>query len=197
MSGADGTGHGTARETAGETAGETASEAGRRAGGRALLAILVAAALLAAAQWWFPARGYAILKAAHVVGFVAWMAGLLYLPRLYVYHSDPAVDPRTAATLAVMERRLLKVIMTPAMLATWGLGLWLATAGAWWGAWWLWLKILCVIGLTAAHMHLAAGGRRLAAGTSDRTPRYWRAMNEVPTLLLIAIVTLAVVVKAW
>ena len=177
--------------------GETADAAGRRAGGRALLALGVVVLLLALAQWWLPARGYAILKAVHVVGFVAWMAGLLYLPRLYVYHSDPAVHPATAATLAVMERRLLKVIMTPAMLATWVLGLWLAAAGAWWGAWWLWLKILCVLGLTAAHVHFAAEGRRLAAGSGRRAPGYWRAMNEVPTLLLIVIVGLVVVAKGW
>ena len=176
---------------------ETTEEAGRRAGGKALVAILVFLLALALLQWLVPERAYLVLKAFHVIGFVAWMAGLLYLPRLFVYHSDPGVAPGTAATFAVMERRLLKVIMTPAMLVTWVLGLWLATTGAWWGAWWLWVKILAVVGLTASHVYFAGAARRLAAGTNDRPPRHWRAVNEVPTVLLLVVVLLVVVAKDW
>ena len=176
---------------------EISAEAGRKAGGRALLSVAVLIAVLAALNLAFPSRAYLVLKATHVVGFVAWMAGLLYLPRLFVYHSDAAPGSEMGETFAVMERRLLKVIMTPAMIATWVLGLWLATSGSWWGAWWLWAKIVAVAGLTAAHVHFAGAARRFERGEETRPARHWRMVNEVPTLLLIAIVALVVVAKDW
>ena len=181
--------------------GQTSSEAGRRAGGRALLAIVAFAALLVLLNALFPEQAYLFLKAAHVVSFIAWMAGLLYLPRLFVYHADAPPGSPMAATFTVMETRLLKVIMGPAMLAAWGLGLWMAVTGGWLAgglaAWWLYAKIVLVAALTAVHVHQARIAKRFAAGTEHRLARYFRMINEVPTLLMVGIVLLVVVAKDW
>ena len=176
---------------------EIAAEAGRKAGGRALLSIAALGAALVLFGLVFPAEAHLVVKATHVVSIIAWMAGLLYLPRLFVYHSDAASGSDMAATFAVMEARLLKVIMTPAMLVAWALGLWLATSGGWWGAWWLWAKIAAVAGLTACHMHFAVAAKRFARGEETRPARYWRMVNEVPTVLMIAIVALVIVARDW
>ena len=188
--------------TAGNPSRETSDEAGRKAGGRALIAVAVFLAALALFNVLFPTEAYLFIKAFHVVSIIAWMAGLLYLPRLFVYHSDPGVGAEMSATFSVMERRLLKVIMTPAMLVTWVLGLWLGVTGGWFAAgfatsWWLYAKIALVIGLTVAHMHFAASARRFADGTQTKPARYWRMMNEVPTLLMVAIILLVIVAKDW
>ena len=176
---------------------ETGAAAGRKAGGRALVAIALFLALLVALNLAVPDRAYLVVKASHVVAMVAWMAGLLYLPRLFVYHADVPSGSDRAATFAVMEARLLKVIMTPAMLVTWVLGLWLATTGGWWGAWWLWAKIVAVVGLTACHMHFAVAAKRFAWGEETRSARHWRMVNEVPTVLMLAAIALVIVAKDW
>lgn len=140
---------------------------------------------------------YPWIKAAHVVAMVAWMAGLFYLPRLFVYHAETAPPGSPLdATFQVMERRLLRAIMTPAMIATWILGLVLVWIGGWWMAGWFHLKLAAVLALSAFHGWCAARRRDFAMGRNRRSGRHYRFMNEVPTLLLLIIVG-AVVVKPF
>ncbi|HEY8564843.1 MAG TPA: protoporphyrinogen oxidase HemJ [Beijerinckiaceae bacterium] len=136
---------------------------------------------------------YLWLKAFHVVAVIAWMAGLLYLPRLFVYHCDAAAGSAQSETFKVMERRLLKAIMNPAMIATWVLGLVIAAQGEWWRAGWLHGKFALVIGLSAVHGVYAKRLKEFAADRNTRPARYYRILNEVPTLLMIGIVILVIV----
>jgi putative membrane protein len=137
---------------------------------------------------------YLWLKAAHVVAMVAWMAGLFYLPRLFVYHAERAAPgSELDATFAVMERRLLRAIMNPAMAATWLLGIVLVWMGGWWAEPWLWGKVAAVLALSAFHGWCAMRRRDFELGRNTRTGRSYRVMNEVPTLLLLVIVVLAIV----
>lgn len=139
---------------------------------------------------------YLWVKAFHVVAVFAWMAGLLYLPRLFVYHSRTEVGSATSAVFKVMERRLLRAIMTPAMLASWALGLvliWENGRHVLADGWWLWIKLILVMGLTAVHILLAYHRRRFEADRNVWTERYFRVLNELPTLLLIGIVVMVVV----
>ncbi|MEL6920208.1 MAG: CopD family protein [Pseudomonadota bacterium] len=124
---------------------------------------------------------------------IAWMAGMLYLPRLFVYHAGAEAGSEIAETFKVMERRLLKVIMNPAMIISWVLGLWLAWAGGHFSEVWFWLKFVAVIGMTAAHGSLAKSVRLFAEDRNVRTARQWRLLNEVPTLLMFAAVVLVIV----
>jgi putative membrane protein len=145
----------------------------------------------------FLADWYFWTKSLHIISVIAWMAGLFYLPRLFVYHVEQAAKgPALTDTLIVMERRLLKAIMNPSMIATWLFGLLLvATPGVVdWGAVWPWAKGASVIGMTIFHMWLAARRTDLAAGRNTHTGRTFRMMNEVPTVLLVIIV-FAVVMK--
>lgn len=139
---------------------------------------------------------YLWLKAFHIVSFVAWMAGLFYLPRLYVYHAQQTAGSGASATFAVMERKLLRVIMNPAMIATVASGgvlIWQTGAMV---QGWLHVKLLLVLGLIVFHMALAHWRLDFAAERNKRSERFYRVMNEVPTVLLIGIVILAVV-KPW
>ncbi|MGO8952661.1 MAG: protoporphyrinogen oxidase HemJ [Rhodomicrobium sp.] len=139
---------------------------------------------------------YQYLKAIHLIAAFAWMAGLFYLPRLYVYHAEAGAHTPQAATFKVMERRLLKAIMNPAMIVTIALGFWLAfgAEGAdWKNAGWLHVKIMLVLLLVTFHMFLARWRRDFEAGHIPHSSRFFRFVNEVPTVLLIGIVILAVV----
>ena len=133
------------------------------------------------------------ITAAHVVAIIAWMAGLLYLPRLMVYHADAAVGSDMSETFKVMERRLLRAIATPAMLAAWILGLTLATLVGAWSEGWFHAKLACVLGLTAVHGLQARWVRDFAADRNRRGARFYRIANEIPTLLMVAIVILVIV----
>lgn len=140
---------------------------------------------------------YLWIKALHVIAVIAWMAGLFYLPRLYVYHVERAdLGAATLDNFAVMERRLLKAIMNPAMIVTWVFGLALVSIPGLvdWSMAWPWVKAACVIAMTVFHMWLGGARKRLADGTNRLTGRDYRIANEVPTLLLIAIV-ISVIVK--
>lgn len=142
-------------------------------------------------------QAYPWIKAFHVIAVIAWMAGLFYLPRLYVYHAENAGKGSDLDRLfQVMERRLLKAIMNPAMIASWSLGLCLVlTPGVVdWGSIWPWSKGAAVLGMTWFHMWLGARRKDFAAGMNTRSGRTFRIMNEVPTLLLIVIV-ISVIVK--
>lgn len=138
---------------------------------------------------------YLWTKSLHLIAVFAWMAGLFYLPRLYIYHSGTVVGSATSETFKTMERLLLRAIMNPAMIAAWVLGLVLVlTPGAVdWSAGWWHGKLLGVIGMTAFHMHLSVARRRFAVDGRDHSGRYWRFLNEVPTILLIGIVILVIV----
>jgi putative membrane protein len=135
---------------------------------------------------------YLWLKALHIVSVIAWMAGMLYLPRLFVYHVGAAPGSELSETLKVMERRLLRAIINPAMIATWGSGLAVATAGDLWSAHWLHVKLLLVLLLSGMHGLLARWCREFARDANRRSARFYRFMNEVPTLLMIGIVIVAV-----
>ena len=138
---------------------------------------------------------YPWITALHIVSVIAWMAGLLYLPRLFVYHAETAPRSDKAETFKIMERRLLRAIMNPAMGATYVFGLALAvTPGVVdWGSGWIWGKLLLVAALTVVH-HLFARWRKDFAEDRNRRPaRFYRLVNEIPTVLMIGIVILVVV----
>ena len=138
---------------------------------------------------------YPWIKALHIVAVVAWMAGLLYLPRLFVYHADSAPGSDKAETFKVMERRLLRGIMLPAVVMVLVFGVLLAaTPGAVdWRQGWIWLKLALVLGLGVFHMRLASWQVEFAADRRPHTARFFRMVNELPTLALIVIVVLVVV----
>ena len=136
---------------------------------------------------------YDWIKALHVVAIIAWMAGLLYLPRLMVYHTDSEPGSRQSETFKVMERRLLRAITTPAMIASWALGLALAVMGDWFAHGWLHAKLLLVLLLSAYHGMAAGWVRAFAEDRNARPARFYRVMNEIPTLLMIGIVIFVVV----
>ena len=137
---------------------------------------------------------YDWIKAGHVVSLIAWMAGMLYLPRLFVYHASlPPGSGGQSETFKVMERRLLKAIMNPAMIATWVLGLMLAWMSGFYAAPWLQAKFALVLAMSGIHGWLARMVKDFAADRNTRGHRFYRVLNEVPTLLMIAIVILAIV----
>ncbi len=138
-------------------------------------------------------NGYLWLKAVHVLAIISWMVGLLYLPRLFVYHVEAGNGSPQAATFQIMERRLMKAIMLPAIIVVWVTGIWLMVQGGWYKAGWLHWKILLVLALSGLHGYLSVERKKLAAGTSRRSSRDFRILNEVPTLLLIGIVVLVIV----
>jgi protoporphyrinogen IX oxidase len=137
----------------------------------------------------------AYIKAFHIIAIIAWMAGLLYLPRLFVYHAASKVGSEQSETFKVMERRLLRFITTPAMLASWALGLILAFSGVidWSQDGWFHLKLVLVVLLSAYHGCLAMWTKDFALDRNTRPPGFYRIANEIPTLLMIGIVILAVV----
>jgi putative membrane protein len=136
---------------------------------------------------------YNWLLALHIIAVIAWMAGMLYLPRLYVYHARAAKGSELSETFKVMERRLLRAIINPAMIAAWILGLCLAWEGDHWLEGWFHAKVVLLIGMQLIHAALARWRRAFATDANTHSDRFYRFMNEVPTLLLIGIVVLAVV----
>lgn len=135
---------------------------------------------------------YLWLKAVHIMAFAAWMAGMWYLPRLLVYHRGTGAGSEASQTFKVMERRLLKAIATPAMVLTILLGLVLTTMAGLWTAGWLHAKLSLALVLAAVHGLLAADVRRFAQDERPRSAFAYRVINEVPTVLFVLIVLLAV-----
>lgn len=138
---------------------------------------------------------YLWIKAVHVMAVISWMAGLLYLPRLFVYHSaEPAGSP-SIETFMVMERRLLRAIMNPAMIVSWlaGVGMIALNPGLLSSGGWLHAKLLLVVAMTVAHMFFARCRRLLADGKNPHSERFYRFVNEVPALLMVGIVILVIV----
>lgn len=138
------------------------------------------------------------VKALHVISVLAWMAGLMYLPRLFVYHAGVAVGSESSETFKVMERRLYRGITTPAMLATWIFGLWLSFGFGIvdFSQGWMWLKAVMVIALSGVHGFYGRLLRDFAHDRNSRPDRYFRLINEIPFVLAIVIVV-AVIVKPF
>ena len=137
---------------------------------------------------------YDIVKALHVISIIAWMAGLLYLPRLYVYHAETTVGSVRAETFKVMERRLLKAIMNPAMIASFLFGVWmLMLAPALLLESWMQVKVVCVLCMAGCHGVFSKMRRQLENDEQPRPARVYRIWNEVPTVLMIIIIVMAVV----
>jgi putative membrane protein len=133
------------------------------------------------------------LKAFHIIAVVAWMAALFYLPRLFVYHAEAPVGSAQSETFKVMERRLYRYIASPASLAVWVLGLWLAYELDAWSQPWFHAKLTLVVLLTGFGHFCGATVKRFAADKNTRSAKFYRIANEVPTVLLIGIVVLVVV----
>jgi protoporphyrinogen IX oxidase len=141
---------------------------------------------------------YEWVKAFHVIAVIAWLAGMLYLPRLFVYHCSAEKGSVQSETFKTMERRLLRIIINPAMVATWLLGLWLAWHGpdsryGWFASDWLSAKLALVLALSALHGWCARWVKDFAADRNRHSQKFYRLINEIPATLMAAIVILAVV----
>jgi putative membrane protein len=139
---------------------------------------------------------YSWIKALHIIAVISWMAGLLYLPRLFVYHCRSEMGSQQSETFKVMEDRLLKVIMGPAMIASWALGIILLVIigqADWSYELWVYGKLLLVVALTASHIKLAGHAKSFARDRNAKPEKYFRIINEVPTVLMIGIVILVTV----
>jgi putative membrane protein len=133
------------------------------------------------------------IKALHVIAVIAWMAGMLYLPRLFVYHSEQPVGSPTSELLKVWEKNLLRRIVNPAMIAVWIFGLTLAYVTGAYEDTWMQIKFVLVLAMSGLHGFFAASVKRFARDANTRPTRFWRIINEVPLVLVILIVILVVV----
>jgi putative membrane protein len=136
---------------------------------------------------------YEWVKALHVIAVISWMAGMLYLPRLFVYHWETEIGSKQSETFKVMERRLLKAIINPAMIVSWLAGIYLVWAGHWYVAGWFHAKLLLVLVLSGVHGFFVRCVKDFAADRNQRSQRFYRIINEVPTVLMIGIVILVIV----
>ena len=160
---------------------------------RAEIALAITALVLVALLLWVPADYFAWIKALHVIAVISWMAGMLYLPRLFVYHCDAEAGSKQSETFKVMERRLLRAIINPAMVVSWVSGLWLAFEAGFFRSGWLHGKLVLVILLSAVHGLFVRWVREFAEDRNTHSHKFYRIVNEVPTLLMIGIVILVVV----
>jgi protoporphyrinogen IX oxidase len=136
------------------------------------------------------------LKALHIMAVIAWMAGLFYLPRLYVYHADAKSGSETSETFKVMELRLLRIIMNPAMIVVWITGPLLAVMQGVYMEGWFLAKMLLVVAMTVFHIKLAIWRKEFAADANTRPNKYYRIANEFPTVLM-AVIVLLVILKPF
>jgi len=172
---------------------KTVQASNRNAGWRALVAIAVLVALAAVLFLFAPEDAYNWIKAIHVIAVISWMAGMLYLPRLFVYHAGAEKGSVQSETFKVMERRLLRAIINPAMIVSWVMGLWLAWKGFGFHGGWLHAKIAAVVLMSGVHGYLSAAVRKFSEDRNQKPAKHWRIVNEIPTLLMIAIVILVIV----
>ena len=133
------------------------------------------------------------VKSLHIISVISWMAAMLYLPRLMVYHCDAEQGSELSETLKIMERRLLKAIMTPAMIATWVFGIWLAFLYNVWAEPWFVTKFFLVFVLTVIHFIAAGWVKKFASDSNQKSSKFFRVANEVPAVLMVLIVILVVV----
>ena len=143
----------------------------------------------------FSGTAYLWFKVFHIISVIAWMSGLLYLPRLFVYHTGCKLGSDISETFKIMEKRLLRAIMTPAMIGSWIFGglLIFGLGETVWEEGWLLAKLVFVVALTAMHIMMARWRRDFAEDNNKRSEKFYRVANEVPTLLMIAIVIFVVV----
>ena len=160
---------------------------------RAIVSVVVMVVLAGLLFWAVSDKYYDWIKAAHVISIIAWMAGMLYLPRLFVYHADTPAGSDKSETFKIMERRLLRGIINPAMVASWIFGLWLAWVGFGFSGGWLHAKLTAVLILSGVHGYLSGAVRKFDEDRNTKTARHWRIVNEVPTVLMIVIVILVIV----
>lgn len=172
---------------------QTSASAGRKTKLRATAALTAFACFAGLIYWVGPDETYLWIKALHIIAVISWMAGLLYMPRLFIYHTDAPAGSEQSETFKIMEWRLLKLIMNPAMMISWMLGLYLAWSVYGFSGGWLHAKILAVVFLTATHVYFSRAVRAFARDQNTRSARHWRLLNEVPTVLMIIIVILVVV----
>jgi putative membrane protein len=156
-----------------------------------LIGIIVLVVFLALT--WRNIGFYPWIKALHVIAVISWMAGMLYLPRLFVYHAQENVGPDVSEKFKIMEHKLLKVIINPAMIVTWGAGIWLMFSGFVDLGTWFWIKLLLVIVLSGVHGWLSKSQKRFAADENKLTEKQWRLANELPTILMIGVVIMVIV----
>ena len=142
---------------------------------------------------WITITAYPWIKALHVIAVISWMAGMLYLPRLFVYHCEAEPGSKQSETFKVMERRLLKAIINPAMIVTWLAGLYLAWSGHWYTSGWFHGKLALVLILSGVHGFFSRWVKDFAADQNSRSQKFYRIINEVPTVLMILIVILVIV----
>lgn len=143
----------------------------------------------------FLSEYYLLIKAIHIIAVISWMAGLLYLPRLFVYHTQVDVGGEQDKLFQTMEHKLIRIIINPAMITTWVLGLMLAFTPSIIGdgAYWWHAKFLLVVLLSVFHMKLAGWRKKFASGNNEKSEGFFRKANEVPTILMIAIVIIVMV----
>jgi protoporphyrinogen IX oxidase len=142
---------------------------------------------------WITITAYPWIKALHVIAVISWMAGMLYLPRLFVYHCEAEVGSKQSETFKVMEWRLLKAIINPAMTITWLAGLYLAWSGHWYTSGWFHAKLTLVLILSGIHGFFSRLVKDFAADRNTRIQKFYRIINELPTVLMIFIVILVIV----
>jgi protoporphyrinogen IX oxidase len=159
----------------------------------ASVAIVAVAAVTTALVAWPPTDIYLWIKAVHVMAVISWMAGMLYLPRLFVYHCGAEPGSRQSETFKVMEQRLLRGIINPAMVVSWVLGLWMIYSGGWMTAHWLHVKLALVVAMSGFHGMLARWTADFAADRNCHSERFYRIVNEVPAVLMIGIVSMVVI----
>lgn len=175
-------------------AGETGTRRGASSpAARAAISLIMTVAVAAALMIVIGDAAYLWIKAFHVIAIISWMAGMLYLPRLFIYHCEAEKGSAQSETFKVMEGRLLRIIINPAMVIAWVLGLWLAWTGGFFSAHWFHAKLALAIALSAVHGYFSMAVRAFAEDRNERPPRFWRIINEVPTILMILIVILVIV----
>lgn len=138
-------------------------------------------------------ESYQWIKALHLISVIAWMAGMLYLPRLFVYHCDAEPGSDKSETFKVMERRLLRGIMGPAMILTWVFGLFLLYLSEAWTEGWMMAKGALIIAMTIVHHYFSLWRKDFEADRNTRSTKFYRLANEIPTVLMIGIVILVIV----
>ncbi len=136
---------------------------------------------------------YEWIKAFHVIAIISWMAGMLYLPRLFIYHCEAEKGSKQSETFKVMERRLLNVIINPAMIVSWVVGMWLAWSAGYFVDIWFQAKLVLAFLMSGVHGYFSIAVRTFAEDRNTKSARHWRIVNEIPTLLMIGIVILVIV----
>jgi putative membrane protein len=169
------------------------AESSKKTASMARVIGIVLALIVVTLVYLYPDNAYLWVKALHVIAVISWMAGMLYLPRLFVYHCAAEKGSVQSETFKVMERRLLKAIINPAMAVTWAAGLWLAWRTVAYMDGWFHVKFLAVLILSGIHGYFSKAVRMFAEDRNEKPARFWRMMNEVPTVLMIIIVIMVII----